>query len=134
VSIQLPQVIASIARDLSRAIDAESSSHGALLESGPSVAELLRRMTDSGGTVPAPSSGYLQIIQHETLIAGSRNIHGSSRSASGGDGVICAPHIGTIGCLGHRSLAGLEDQRRLLQKGALLLGDRVLDDPRERLA
>ena len=53
VSIQLPQVIASIARDLSRAIDAESSSRGASLESGPSVAELLRRMTDSGGTVPA---------------------------------------------------------------------------------
>ena len=25
-------------------------------------------MTDSGGTVPAPSSGYLQFIRHETLI------------------------------------------------------------------
>ena len=33
------------------------------------MAELLRRMTDSGGTVPAPASGYLQFIQHETLIA-----------------------------------------------------------------
>jgi uncharacterized membrane protein len=69
VSIQLPQVIASIARDLSRAIDAESSNQGTSLESGPSVAELMRRMTDSGGTVPAPSSGYLQFIQHEALIA-----------------------------------------------------------------
>jgi len=69
VSIQLPQVIASIAKDLSRAIDAESSNAGASLEAGPSVAELLRRMTDSGGTVAAPSSGYLQFVQHETLIA-----------------------------------------------------------------
>jgi len=25
-------------------------------------------MDDSGGTVPAPASGYLQFIQHETLI------------------------------------------------------------------
>ena len=69
VSIQLPQVIASIARDLSRAIDAESANEGPSAEAGPSVAELLRRMTDSGGTVPAPASGYLQFIQHETLIA-----------------------------------------------------------------
>ena len=30
--------------------------------------ELLRRMAEGGGTVPAPSSGYLQFIQHETLI------------------------------------------------------------------
>jgi len=69
VSIQLPQVIASIARDLSRAIDAESSEAGRWQEAGPSVAELLRRMTDAGGTVPAPASGYLQFIQHERLIA-----------------------------------------------------------------
>jgi uncharacterized membrane protein len=69
VSIQLPQVIASIARDLSRAIDAESSDEGPSAEAGPSVSELLRRMTDSGGTVPAPASGYLQFIQHEKLIA-----------------------------------------------------------------
>ena len=68
MSIQLPQVIASIAKDLSRAIDAESSNDGVSLEDGPSVAELLRRMDDAGGAVAAPSSGYLQFIQHETLI------------------------------------------------------------------
>ena len=68
MSIQLPHVIASIAKDLSRAIDAESSDDRATLEAGPSVAELLRRMDDAGGTVAAPSSGYLQFIQHETLI------------------------------------------------------------------
>ena len=68
-SIQLPQVIASIARDLSRAIDAESKDVGLPAEAGPSVTELLRRMSEAGGTVPAPSSGYLQFIRHETLAA-----------------------------------------------------------------
>jgi uncharacterized membrane protein len=67
-SIQLPQVIASIARDLSRAIDAESSVTSRYVEMGPSVQELLTRMRDSGGTVPAPASGYLQFIRHETLV------------------------------------------------------------------
>ena len=67
-SIQLPQVIASIARDLSRAIDTESRGSATLAESGPSVAELLTRMREGGGTVPAPSSGYLQFIRHETLV------------------------------------------------------------------
>ena len=51
-SIQLPQVIATIASDLSRAIDAESGGTATSLESGPSVAELLTRMDESGGTVP----------------------------------------------------------------------------------
>ena len=68
MSIQLPQVIASIAEDLSRAIDSESRGGGTSEEAGPSVPELLRRMNDSGGTVPAPASGYLQFIQHDTLI------------------------------------------------------------------
>jgi uncharacterized membrane protein len=67
-SIQLPQVIASIAKDLSRAIDVESSDDGVSREAGPSVPELLRRMADAGGAVPAPESGYLQFIQHEKLI------------------------------------------------------------------
>ncbi len=66
-SIQLPQVIASIAQDLSRAIDAESGGRSTM-EAGPSVLELLRRMQQSGGTVPAPASGYLQFIRHEILV------------------------------------------------------------------
>ena len=66
-SIQLPQVIASIANDLSQAIDAESG-NGGTLEAGPSVDELLRRMEDRGGVVPAPESGYLQFIRHRTLV------------------------------------------------------------------
>jgi len=67
-SIQLPQVIASIAHDLSRAIDVESRGSTTRPEFGPSVAELLTRMREGGGTVPAPESGYLQFIRHETLV------------------------------------------------------------------
>ncbi len=68
MSIQLPQVIASIAKDLGRAIDAESSHDAVSLEAGPSVSELLTRMDEGGGAVLTPSSGYLQFVQHETLI------------------------------------------------------------------
>jgi uncharacterized membrane protein len=68
-SIQLPHVIASIATDLSQAIAAESSHQGSNLQAGPSVEELLRRMSESGGTVLAPSTGYLQFVQHDTLTA-----------------------------------------------------------------
>ena len=67
-SIQLPQVIASIAHDLSRAIDAESDEDGVKIEAGPSLSELLTRMREGGGEVPAPASGYLQFIRHETLV------------------------------------------------------------------
>ena len=68
MSIQLPQVIASIAGDLSRAIDAESGAERGGPEAGPSVSELMVRMDEGGGVVPAPASGYLQFIRHETLI------------------------------------------------------------------
>jgi uncharacterized membrane protein len=67
-SIQLPQVIASIAGELSGAIDAESDEGRTALEAGPSVPELLSRMSEGGGTVPAPASGYLQFIRHQTLV------------------------------------------------------------------
>jgi uncharacterized membrane protein len=68
VSIQLPRVIASIAGDLSNAIDAESTTVGPAHESGPSVDELVRRLSERGGTVGAPASGYLQFIQHQVLV------------------------------------------------------------------
>ena len=70
-SIQLPQVIASIARDLSRAIDVQSGGDSPAepgLERGPSAPELIRRLEEAGGTVPAPASGYLQFIRQETLV------------------------------------------------------------------
>jgi uncharacterized membrane protein len=66
-SIQLPNVIATIAGELARAIDVESG-RPSTLEAGPSVDELVRRMGEAGGQVRAPASGYLQFIRHEALI------------------------------------------------------------------
>ena len=70
-SIQLPEVIASIARDLALAIDAEAIAWGAGngLETGPSVAELEHRLNESGGVIPAPRSGYLQFVEYDDLVA-----------------------------------------------------------------
>jgi uncharacterized membrane protein len=71
-SIQLPQVIASIASDLSEAIEAQGGSDGPLPAgasgSGPSPVELLSLMEASGGVVRAPQSGYLQFIRHRILV------------------------------------------------------------------
>lgn len=50
-SIQLPRVIASIAGDLTRAIEVESSDRGrsgAIVEAGPPVAERRLRMEEGG--------------------------------------------------------------------------------------
>ena len=73
-SIQLPQVIASIARDLSTAIEAEAIGgaarpEGPELRSGFSKAELLTRMEQAGAVVPATRSGYLQFFGYEALVA-----------------------------------------------------------------
>lgn len=77
MSIQLPQVIASIARDLSGAIDVESAPEdrglGAAPLTGPSVAELMSRIEESGGIVQAPSSGYLQFVRHDKLVQIARH-------------------------------------------------------------
>jgi uncharacterized membrane protein len=89
-SIQLPQVIASIARDLSEAIavqgDAElpggSTAPAAGQESGPSSAELLVRMETSGGVVKAAASGYVQFIRLQSLV----------RFAQEADAVIALDH------------------------------------------
>ena len=68
-SIQLPHVIASIARDLSEAIDVQGSHDmTAKLEAGPTGAELARYMQSAGGVVRAPVSGYLQFIRHRVLV------------------------------------------------------------------
>ena len=70
-TIQLPQVIASIAGDLSDAVDAEvaaidgASDAG---EAGPSVAELRTRLAETGATVPAAKSGYLQFVAYADLV------------------------------------------------------------------
>jgi len=68
-SIQLPQVIASIAGDLARAIDAELMRPEApVSKAGPSLSEMLTRLDEDSGVVRAPSSGYLQYVSMSTLI------------------------------------------------------------------
>jgi uncharacterized membrane protein len=75
-SIQLPQVIASIAGDLSRAIEAEVAPRGAAIsKAGPSLTELLVRLDEDRGVVRAPSSGYLQYVSIGTLISISASGH-----------------------------------------------------------
>jgi uncharacterized membrane protein len=71
-SIQLPRVIASIARDLSEAIETQGGDDGSgsasRLESGLSPVKLLSLMETGGGVVRAPASGYLQFIRHGILV------------------------------------------------------------------
>jgi uncharacterized membrane protein len=75
-SIQLPQVIASIARDLARAIDNEASEPQVRdLQAGPSTSEMLRRLEESGAVVRARASGYLQFVRLDTLMALASRTH-----------------------------------------------------------
>ncbi len=81
-AIQLPAVIASIAHDLARAIDAETApapasdspadagaSHiGTAPANGPSAEVLLARLDRSGRVVTAQASGYLRFVPHSTLV------------------------------------------------------------------
>jgi uncharacterized membrane protein len=68
-SIQLPQVIASIAGDLTRAIEGEASTRPPRgNKAGPSLAEMLVRLDEESATVRAPQSGYLQYVSMPTLI------------------------------------------------------------------
>jgi uncharacterized membrane protein len=67
-SIQLPQVIASIAGDLARAIDAEAGKASANVKAGPSLAETTTRLDEDSGTVRAPHSGYLQFVRIDALL------------------------------------------------------------------
>jgi uncharacterized membrane protein len=71
-SIQLPQVIASIAGDLAHALDAERGPPAqpapGTPKTGPSLSEMTARLNEESGTVRAPSSGYLQFVRMERLI------------------------------------------------------------------
>jgi uncharacterized membrane protein len=69
-AIQLPAVIASIAHELTRAIDAETggTSWQAGLANGPSPAVLQARLDRGGRVVAAPASGYLRFVRQATLI------------------------------------------------------------------
>ena len=74
-SIQLPEVIAGIARDLMKSIDAEfPDAVGAPVESGErphagkSVSELLQLIDERGTAVPSQVSGYIQYVGYSQLI------------------------------------------------------------------
>jgi uncharacterized membrane protein len=69
ISIQLPQVIASIAADLAEAIREQGSGPDRPeLEAGPAAVELVNRTEASGAVLLAPVSGYLQFIKHQNLV------------------------------------------------------------------
>jgi uncharacterized membrane protein len=69
-AIQLPAVIASIAHELTGAIDAETggTSWQDGLANGPSPAVLQARLDRGGRVVAAPASGYLRFVRQATLI------------------------------------------------------------------
>lgn len=70
-SIQLPEVIAGIARDLGRAIETEFPADAAAspAAAGPPPAELVQRIRAEGVPVPATVSGYLQFVGYGELAA-----------------------------------------------------------------
>jgi uncharacterized membrane protein len=84
--IQLPQVIAGIAGDLAREIEARTGGGdrptGFGSARGPSSEELLHRMGESGAVIRTPASGYLQVIRHDTLL----------KIATAAEAVIHLPH------------------------------------------
>ena len=71
-AIQLPNVIASIAVDLSEAIEAQGAGHNATTGGGPerglSSAELLTRMDTAGWRRQAADSGYVQFIRLGSMV------------------------------------------------------------------
>ena len=71
-TIQLPHVIASIAGELSEAIEEQGGydtrAGAGRGEAGPSAAELASWMEAGGGVVRAAASGYLQFIRHDVLV------------------------------------------------------------------
>jgi uncharacterized membrane protein len=69
VSIQLPQVIASIAADLTEAIRQQGTGNPEPHpKAGPAAAELVARTEEAGAVLLAPLSGYLQFIKHQDLV------------------------------------------------------------------
>ncbi len=67
-SIQLPEVIAGIARDLSRAIRDEFSNDDSSRASIVAAGDLVRRVESDGVPVAADASGYLQFVSFTTLV------------------------------------------------------------------
>jgi uncharacterized membrane protein len=86
-SIQLPEVIASIARDLTKAIDQEyppgDSERLSVVPStfGTSVRHLRELLVEEGATVRATGTGYLQFVGRDQLVAIAHDANGVIRLA-----------------------------------------------------
>src|ERR1700739_4331765 len=70
--IQLPQVIASIAKDLAKAVELQSADCGDASSisaaDAQSLEELITTIETSGAVIRTPKSGYLQFIRHSQLV------------------------------------------------------------------
>ena len=70
--IQLPQVIASIAKDLAKAVELQSADFGNASAVSPadaqSLEELMSTIETFGAVIRTPKSGYLQFIRHSRLV------------------------------------------------------------------
>ncbi|WP_227982599.1 DUF2254 domain-containing protein [Nocardia spumae] len=66
--IQLPNVVADIAREVRTAVDANADTTATGAKRGPTARELRDLLTRSGGEVRTTSSGYLQYIRYERLV------------------------------------------------------------------
>jgi uncharacterized membrane protein len=70
--IQLPQVIAGIAKDLAHAVEVQSDGSGDAPAVSPpdaqSLSELIATIENSGAVIRTPKSGYLQFIRHSWLV------------------------------------------------------------------
>jgi uncharacterized membrane protein len=66
--IQLPEVIASIARDLQQAIELQAGDSAEGRADAAEASALIADLGGGGGVVSAPRSGYLQYIEHRTLV------------------------------------------------------------------
>ncbi|MGY2062609.1 DUF2254 family protein, partial [Nocardia gipuzkoensis] len=66
--IQLPNVIADIAREVNTAVAANLDTTAPAAECGPTVEQLLASMAESGGQVRTTNSGYLQYIRYDQLV------------------------------------------------------------------
>lgn len=66
--IQLPEVIASIARDLQQAIALQAGDSAEGRADAAQASALIAGLGGGGGVVSAPRSGYLQYVEHQTLV------------------------------------------------------------------
>ena len=72
-SIQASSVVAGVARDLERAIDRFCARHGSRPPAGESE---VAPLPDDAAAVTAPRSGYLQAVDHDTLVSVARECEG----------------------------------------------------------